>query len=141
MLKISPRTVKREWSLARAWLYGELTQERQLKDDRRRPLAAIEQIYEAALPQAPAERAAFLASACGDDEPCAARSNACSPPMRRRATSSLPRRGKSRRVDSFPKDGGRPRDVAAGRQSVTTGFWPHLGSGGWAKSTARTTAH
>ena len=27
VLKISPRTVKREWSLARAWLYSELTQE------------------------------------------------------------------------------------------------------------------
>jgi RNA polymerase sigma-70 factor (ECF subfamily) len=27
VLKISPRTVKREWSLARAWLYCELTQE------------------------------------------------------------------------------------------------------------------
>jgi RNA polymerase sigma factor (sigma-70 family) len=26
VLKISPRTVKREWSLARAWLYCELTQ-------------------------------------------------------------------------------------------------------------------
>jgi RNA polymerase sigma factor (TIGR02999 family) len=26
VLKISPRTVKREWSLARAWLYSELTQ-------------------------------------------------------------------------------------------------------------------
>ena len=28
VLKISPRTVKREWSLARAWLYCELTQEK-----------------------------------------------------------------------------------------------------------------
>ena len=27
VLKISPRTVKREWSLARAWLYCQLTQE------------------------------------------------------------------------------------------------------------------
>lgn len=27
-LKISPRTVKREWSLARAWLFSELTQEK-----------------------------------------------------------------------------------------------------------------
>ena len=26
VLKISPRTVKREWSLARAWLYSELGQ-------------------------------------------------------------------------------------------------------------------
>jgi RNA polymerase sigma factor (sigma-70 family) len=26
-LKISPRTVMREWSLAKAWLYGELYQE------------------------------------------------------------------------------------------------------------------
>jgi RNA polymerase sigma factor (sigma-70 family) len=25
-LKISPRTVRRDWSLARAWLYRELTQ-------------------------------------------------------------------------------------------------------------------
>jgi RNA polymerase sigma-70 factor, ECF subfamily len=28
VLKISPRTVKREWSLARAWLYCELTEEK-----------------------------------------------------------------------------------------------------------------
>lgn len=28
VLKISPRTVKREWSLARAWLYCELTQDK-----------------------------------------------------------------------------------------------------------------
>ena len=28
VLKISPRTVKREWSLARAWLFCELTQEK-----------------------------------------------------------------------------------------------------------------
>ena len=28
VLKISPRTVKREWSLSRAWLYCELTQEK-----------------------------------------------------------------------------------------------------------------
>jgi DNA-directed RNA polymerase specialized sigma24 family protein len=27
VLKISSRTVKREWSLARAWLYCQLTQE------------------------------------------------------------------------------------------------------------------
>ena len=27
VLKVSPRTVKREWSLARAWLYCQLTQE------------------------------------------------------------------------------------------------------------------
>jgi RNA polymerase sigma factor (TIGR02999 family) len=28
VLKISPRTVKREWSMARAWLFSELTQEK-----------------------------------------------------------------------------------------------------------------
>lgn len=27
VLKISPRTVKREWSMARAWLYAELTRD------------------------------------------------------------------------------------------------------------------
>ena len=31
VLKIAPRTVKREWSWAQAWLYGELT--RGEKDD------------------------------------------------------------------------------------------------------------
>lgn len=40
ILKISPSTVKREWSLARAWLYRELTPERTDPGDGRRTLAA-----------------------------------------------------------------------------------------------------
>ncbi|SPE41086.1 RNA polymerase, sigma-24 subunit, ECF subfamily (fragment) [Candidatus Sulfopaludibacter sp. SbA3] len=28
VMNISPRTVKREWAVARAWLYAELTQKR-----------------------------------------------------------------------------------------------------------------
>ena len=39
-LKVSPSTVKREWSLARAWLYRELTPERTGRGDEPRTLAA-----------------------------------------------------------------------------------------------------
>jgi RNA polymerase sigma factor (TIGR02999 family) len=40
VLKVSPSTVKREWRLARAWLYRELTPERTSRGDGGRPLAA-----------------------------------------------------------------------------------------------------
>ena len=68
VLKVSPRTVKREWNLARAWLYCELNPERPPEAMTSARWRRIEEIYEAALERVPVERDAFLASACGEDE-------------------------------------------------------------------------
>ena len=66
-LGLTERTVRRDWVKARAWLYRTLLPgATTVNDDRRRQ---IEDVFEAALDEAPEGRAVWLAGACaGDDD-------------------------------------------------------------------------
>ena len=65
VLGISPRTVKREWRLAKAWLYHELTAEKAMiqNDDWQR----VDDLLQSALDCEPSQRASFLDEACAGD--------------------------------------------------------------------------
>ena len=60
-----PRTVKREWRLAKAWLYHELTREGH--DPARRLAASCDDLLQSALDCEPSQRASFLDEACAGD--------------------------------------------------------------------------
>ena len=64
-LDVAPITVKRDWALARAWLFRELQEQNREGD---RELGTDPALFHAALEQPADARAAFLSSACQGDE-------------------------------------------------------------------------
>ena len=89
-LGITERTVKRDWQVARAWLYSQLRRDdgRMAPDDWER----IKQIFSAALGVPADAREAYVSGRLRRNaRPCATPSPSCSPPTpRRRARSSSP---------------------------------------------------
>ena len=65
VLKVSPATVMGDWRLAKAWLKREMRGDRSHDPER---WQRIEALYHQARAAAPADRAAFLAAACADDD-------------------------------------------------------------------------
>ena len=64
-LKVSLRTVEREWNMAKAWLHRALSGTNLMKPDR---WQQINDLFQSATERAPEERAAFLAEACDGDK-------------------------------------------------------------------------
>jgi eukaryotic-like serine/threonine-protein kinase len=65
ILQVPPQTVLRDWELAKSWLGRQMTREAAMDPERWR---SIEQLYFAAVERTPAEQAAYLAEACGEDQ-------------------------------------------------------------------------
>ena len=64
VLEVDERTAKRDWQVARAWLFGRL---RKGSSDAGRGMEQIKTIFEAALNLAESDREAYLESACGSN--------------------------------------------------------------------------
>ena len=61
VLKVSPDTVMRDWSMARAWLLRDQTKGNAMQPER---WSRLEQLYHAAMEQEEDRRAAFLERSC-----------------------------------------------------------------------------
>ena len=130
LLKISPATVKRDWTMAKAWLSLEIGNKTLTVTPQ--PWAHIKEIFASAVELEADARPAFLRNACGPDQALLAEPRGAHRKPRSKCYSSVGRSG-------CPCLKGLPVDGTAG-ESVLFAFCTASAPGEWVTSTWRSCA-